>query len=216
MKIDANAQVYEDSIDFRMGPFKGYLQAIQGENEVFTETSYPWCSSSTATILSASTSKQLCGLLRGVRGCGIITALLGAFTFLLYCVLSLRSLKSENLARTARFSMALHLLQATLAFITVGLWAGLCRTYHSALQKALGPEFADFSLPYGRSFHRVIVVGFLALACAVSLHTMAKRSVGAIEREATIERKRSEFELKEAAEKARRQAEEELKVDQLV
>lgn len=216
VKIDVNAEVYEDSIDFRMGPFKGYMEAVQGEKEVFADTTYPWCNPKRASILPASTNKQLCGLLHGVRGCGVTTALLSAVTFVLYCVLALRSLKGEYVAKTARTAMALHLLQATLAFVTVALWAGLSSLYASSLQKALGPEFAEFSLPYGRSFHRVIVVGFLALVAAAALHAMAKRSVDAIQRDVTIERKRSEFELKEAAEKARRQAEDELKVDQLV
>ena len=41
--FDANAQVYEDNIRFRMGPFGAYLHASAGEQELFTESGYKWC-----------------------------------------------------------------------------------------------------------------------------------------------------------------------------
>lgn len=216
VKINPQAEIYEDAIDFRMGPFKTYMGAVQGEKEIFAYTTYSsWCSPSTSTFVINSAS-QLCGLLHSVRATGVVTAILGVVTFFLYCILAFRSLKGGYVAKTARASMILHFVQSAFAFTTVGLWVALDKTYLSSLKSTLGPNFADFPLPYGRSFYRVVVVGILAVVAAVALHTLATKSVGAIERQATIERKRSEFEMREAAESARRQAEEELKAENLV
>lgn len=216
VKINPQAEIYEDAIDFRMGPFNTYMEAVQGENVIFASTTYSsWCSPSTSTFVNPS-ANHLCGLLHSVRATGVVTAALGVVTFFLYCILAFNSLKGEYVAKTARASMLLHLIQAGFAFTTVALWVALDKTYLSSLKSSLGPNFADFSLPYARSFWRVVVVGVLAVIAALALHTLATKSVGAIERQATIERKRSEFEMREAAESARRQAEEELKAETLV
>lgn len=214
--ISPKAEIYEDTIDFRMGPFKTLMEAVEEETVVFSSTSYSdWCSPSASSFHNPS-AHHLCGLLHSVRATGVVTVILGVVTFLLYCILALRSLKGQYVAKTARVSMFLHIVQAGCAFATVGLWMALARVYHSSLTSSLGPDFASFSLPYGRSFYRVVVVGILALISAAALHTMAAKSVGAIEKQATIERKRSEFELREAAESARRQAEQELRADNMV
>ena len=217
VKINPQAEIYEDTIDFRMGPFKTFMEAVQGETVIFAFTTYSsWCSPSTATDFINPSANHLCGLLHSVRATGVVTAALGIVTFFLYCILAFNSLKGEYVAKTARASMLLHLIQAGFAFTTVALWVALDKTYLSSLKSTLGPNFADFSLPYGRSFYRVVVVGILAVIAAVALHALASKSVGAIERQATIERKRSEFEMREAVESARRQAEEELKAETLV
>lgn len=214
--ISPKAEIYEDTIDFRMGPFKTFMEAVQEETVVFSYTSYSdWCSPSASSFDNPS-AHHLCGLLHSVRATGVVTAILGGATFLLYCILAFRSLKGQYIAKTARVSMVLHIVQAGCAFATVGLWMALTKAYHSSLTSALDPEFASFRLPYGRSFYRVVVVGILALVSAAALHIMAAKSVGAIEKQATIERKRSEFELREAAESARRQAEQELRAENMI
>jgi hypothetical protein len=215
VKIDSHAEIYEDDIDFHMGPFRTFMEVTQGDVQVFSKNTYPWCTQEAST-LSHSADRRLCSLLQGVQATSVLSVITGGIAFLLYCMLAFRSLKGEYVARTARVAMSLHITQAVLAFLSLGLWLALMRVYQSSLQSSLGPNFADFSLPHGRSFYRVVIVGILALVAAGGLHTMAGRSVSAIQKRETIARKRSEFEMKEAAEAARMQAEEELKDEQLV
>lgn len=65
------------------------------------------------------------------------------------------------------------------------------------LVTALGPNFAQFSLPYGPSFKRAIAAGVMALLAAVMAYKMGKVSQSMQEKVVIIQRKRSEFELKE-------------------
>lgn len=40
--FEPNAAVNEDNVDFRMGPFKGQMQAVAGDKDIFSETGYQW------------------------------------------------------------------------------------------------------------------------------------------------------------------------------
>jgi hypothetical protein len=199
-----------------MGPFKGEMSAVAGEKEVFHEHSYMFCNKGNTGIIPAATAGKLCHLLRGVQATGIMTAVLGGITFLIYMFLAFRSLKNEYVAKLARTSAGLHGLQAACAFACAALWAVMMNLYKKDLLAVLGPTFSDFTMPFGKSWIRVCLVGALALASAFALNVMAKRSIGAIDKRDTIEKKRSDFEAKEAAEKAARLGEAELKADQLV
>ena len=216
VKFAPNAAVYEDYVSFHMGPFHGEMSAVAGEQEVFHEHSYMWCNKGNTGIIPAATAGKLCHLLHGVQAMGIITAILGGITFVIYMFLAFRSLKGEHVAKVARISAGLHGLQAAFAFACAAMWAVLMDLYKKDLLTVLGPTFSDFTMPYGRSWIRVCWVGALALASAFALNLMAKRSIGAIDKHNTIQKKRSDFEMKEAAERAARLGEEELKADQLV
>lgn len=85
--------------------------------------------------------------------------------------------------------------------------------YTQALKSGLGPDFGNFALPLSKGWRYALVSGIFGIISTACLFTMAKRSVQAKERVATIERKRSEFELKQMEEDARKRAEENLKVE---